>query len=140
MLLCFGFYKAAAYRAGCRTFGWECLGNYACTAQPTGSLPFGYVRVYAVDGSDPAEALRAAEVAPGALGFAELVAESQAFMTGHVGHAGWLGQFKVDGVVDAKQAEVCVHGSDDDGGAHVGRTWLPLPDSIRSGHRPGKSG
>jgi len=53
--------------------------------------------VYAVDGSDPAEALRAAEVAPGALGFAELVAESQAFMTGHVGHAGWLGQFKVDG-------------------------------------------
>ena len=94
MLLCFGFYNVAAdadpsafieaerrnavaYRAGCRTFGWECLGNYACTGQPAGSLPFGYVHAHVIDGSDPAEALRAVEEAPGPPGFAEVVAEGR---------------------------------------------------------------
>jgi hypothetical protein len=96
--LCFGFYNvaadadpaafieaesrnAAAYRAGCRTFGWECLGNYACTGQPAGSLPFGYVHAYVIDGPGPAEALRAAAEAPGPAGFAEVVAEGRSFMT-----------------------------------------------------------
>jgi hypothetical protein len=98
VLVCFGFYNVAAdvdpgafigaesrnavaYRAGCRTFGWECLGNYACTGQPAGSLPFGYVHAYVIDGSDPAEALRAAEEASGPPGFAEVVAEGRSFMT-----------------------------------------------------------
>ena len=98
MLVCLGFYNVAAdvdqgafieaesrnavaYRAGCRTFGWECLGNYACTGQPAGSLPFGYAHVYVIDGPDPAEALRAAEQAPGPAGFAEVVAEGRSFMT-----------------------------------------------------------
>ena len=98
MLLCFGFYNlaadadrgafaeaesrnAVAYRVGCRTFGWECLGNFACTGQPAGSLPFGYVHVYVIDGSDPAEALRAAGEATGPPGFAEVVAEGRSFMT-----------------------------------------------------------
>jgi hypothetical protein len=73
--------NATAYRAGCRTFGWECLGNYACVGQPAGSLRFGYVHAYVIEGCDPAEALRAAEEATGPPGFAEVVAESRAFMT-----------------------------------------------------------
>jgi hypothetical protein len=98
LLLCFGFCNVAAdadpgafieaesrnavaYRAGCRTFGWECLGNYACTGQPAGSLPFGPVHAYVIGGSDPAEAMRAAEEAPDPPGFAEVVAESRSFMT-----------------------------------------------------------
>ncbi len=97
MLLCFGFYNVApdadlgafieaesrnarAYRAGCRTFGWECLGNYACVGQPAASLRFGYVHAYVIEGCDPAEALRSAEQATGRPGFAEVVAESRAFM------------------------------------------------------------
>lgn len=98
MLLCFGFYNVAVdadpsafieaerrsagvYRAGSRTFGWEYLGNYACTGQPAGSLPFGHAHAYVIDGSDPAEALRAAAEAPGPPGFAEVVAEGRSFMT-----------------------------------------------------------
>ena len=183
MLLCFGFYNVAAdadpgafieaesrnavaYRAGCRTFGWECLGNYACTGHPAGSLPFGYAHAYVIDGSDPAEALRAAEETSGPPGFAEVVAEGRSFMTSqedtavawlhatggqprqptplkdrcivvrlhnaaeaseHIGHPGWLGRFNVDGAAGAEEAEVCVHRSNDAGGAHAGRSWVLTP-------------
>jgi hypothetical protein len=98
LLLCFGFYNvapdadlgvfteaerrnAAEYRAGCRTFGWECLGNYTCAGQPPGSWPFGYVHAYVIEGSDPAEAMRAQGEAMDPPGFAEIVAEGRAFMT-----------------------------------------------------------
>jgi hypothetical protein len=98
VLLCFGFYNMApgvdlrvfaeaerrnaeAYRVGCRTFGWECLANYACVGQPPGTLPFGFAHVYVIEGDDPAEALRASEEAVEPPGFAEIVAEGREFMT-----------------------------------------------------------
>ena len=97
MLLLFGFYNvrddvspgdyadaersiAERYRAGCRTFGWESLGTYAC--RPGRRWPFGHVHPYVIEGSDTAAAMRAAEQAPGPPGFAEVVEIGQSFLTG----------------------------------------------------------
>lgn len=90
MLLLFAFYNvrpevdrellreseagiAEAYRRGCRSFGWENLGTYACEAHPGGSWPFAHVHPYVIDADDAAVAMRMAEEAPGPPGFSDVV-------------------------------------------------------------------
>jgi hypothetical protein len=72
---------AEAYRRGCRSYGWENLGTYACEAHPAASWPFDHVHPYVIDADDTAAALRMAE-APGPPGLSDVVEIGRSLMTG----------------------------------------------------------